>query len=220
MKILFQGDSITDGNRYKDEASRWDKNHQIGHTYVYIVTGLLGMKFPEQHYEFVNRGISGNRTVDLLSRWEKDTLSENPDVLSVLIGVNDCNYPVEGEENDVACVGYEKRYRELLTLAKANNSSLRLILLEPFGYLENWNCDADNLAVRREKMANEQRIVKTLAAEFDAVFVPLQSAFDAAKQEREASYWIWDGVHPTEAGHAIIAREFFKCTKPIFNFEL
>lgn len=220
MKILFQGDSITDGNRYKDEESRWDKNHQIGHTYVYIITGLLGMKFPERHYVFVNRGVSGNRTGDLLSRWEKDTLAEAPDILSVLVGVNDCNYPVEGEEKDIACIGYEKRYRQLLAWAKDKNPSLKPILLEPFGYLENWNCDAANLAIRSEKLKNAQRIVKALADEFNAIFVPLQAAFDAAKQEREASYWIWDGVHPTEAGHAIIAREFLKCTKAIFNFEL
>ena len=72
MKILFQGDSITDGARYKSKASEWDKNHQIGHSYVYIITGLLGMKYPEKHYEFVNRGISGNRTDALLARWQKD----------------------------------------------------------------------------------------------------------------------------------------------------
>ena len=92
MKILFQGDSITDGNRYKSQASEWDKNHQIGHSYAYIVTGILGAAFPERHYEFINRGVSGNRTENLLARWEEDALALNPDVLSILVGINDCLY--------------------------------------------------------------------------------------------------------------------------------
>ena len=88
MKILFQGDSITDGNRYKSRASEWDKNHQIGHSYAYIVTGLLGLAFPERHYEFVNRGVSGSQTENLLAALGgEDALAPDPDVLSVLVGI-------------------------------------------------------------------------------------------------------------------------------------
>ena len=75
MRILFQGDSITDGNRYKSKETEWDKNHQIGHSYAYIVTGILSAAYPERGYEFMNRGVSGDRTDQLLARWQEDALA-------------------------------------------------------------------------------------------------------------------------------------------------
>lgn len=109
MKILFQGDSITDGNRYKDKQTRWDKNHQIGHSYAFIVSGELSMLYP-MRFEFVNRGISGNRTDELIIRWDEDTIAENPDLLIVLVGTNDVNCSVENCAYDV----YGERYYEII----------------------------------------------------------------------------------------------------------
>ncbi len=188
MKILFQGDSITDGARYKSKASEWDKNHQIGHSYVYIIAGLLGMKYPERHYEFINRGISGNRAAALLERWQRDALDYDPDVLSILVGVNDCLFGNKEGVCDLSAGAYEESYRKLLTLSREKNPELK--------------------------------IVRRLAEEFDAVFVPLQEKFDEAMKVREPKYWIWDGTHPTEAGHALIAREFLKATKDVFNYTI
>ena len=217
MKILFQGDSITDGNRYKSKASEWDKNHQIGHSYVYIVTGLLGMKHPERRFEFFNRGISGNTVEALAARWQTDTLSLQPDVLSVLIGINDCLQASAHRVKDLSASAYESEYRKILTECRKQNSDIKLILMEPFAYVEQQKNNDSSVALRKAILQSEQKAVRRLAEEFHAVFIPLQEVFDEAAQCAEPAYWIWDGVHPTEAGHALIAREFLKATSEIFG---
>ena len=219
MKILFQGDSITDGNRYKSRASEWDKNHQIGHSYVYIITGLLGMQYPERKFEFINRGISGNIAGELAKRWEADALDINPDVLSILIGVNDCIRVSTHAIKDFSAAAYERNYREILRRSREKNPGLKIVLLEPFAYVETQTVENSDPEIRRVILRSEQKIVRRLAEEFNAIFVPLQEAFDEAKTLREPKYWIWDGTHPTEAGHALIAREFLKATKDIFKVE-
>ena len=218
MKILFQGDSITDGNRYKSRASEWDKNHQIGHSYVYIITGLLGMQYPERGFEFINRGISGNIAGELAKRWQADALDVDPDVLSILIGVNDCVRAAERAVKDFSAAKYEEDYRLILKQSREKNPDLKIVLLEPFAYPELQNVSSSP-EIRRVIMRSEQKIVRRLAEEFDAVFVPLQEVFDEALKLREPKYWLWDGTHPTEAGHALIAREFLKVTKHIFETE-
>ena len=220
MKILFQGDSITDGARYKSKASEWDKNHQIGHSYVYILTGLLGMNFPERHLEFVNKGISGNAVTDLFARWQTDALDIAPDVLSVLVGVNDCLRESKKTAPDLSASAYEEHYRKLLTMSREKNPDLQIILLEPFAHIEGQQNAGASETIRRAILLSEQKVVRRLSNEFDAIFVPLQAAFDEAMTLREPSYWIWDGTHPSEAGHAIIAREFLKKTKKLFDFEI
>ena len=220
MKILFQGDSITDGNRYKNKASAWDKNHQIGHSYVYLITALLGMKYPEKHYEFINRGISGNQTGALLARWQEDCLDIKPDILSILVGVNDCLFASPAGKSDISASKYEENYRRLLTLAKENDPDVQLILLEPFAHIEGQINTPISATVRAATLRSEQKIVRKLAEEFGAIFVPLQEKFDEAMKTREPSYWIWDGTHPTEAGHAIIAREWLKAAADIFEYTI
>ncbi len=220
MKILFQGDSITDGARYKSKASEWDKNHQIGHSYVYIVTGLLGMQFPERGYEFVNRGISGNAASDLLARWQTDALEIAPDVLSVLVGVNDCLRECAKIAPDFSASAYEENYRRILAMSREKNPDLKLILLEPFAHIEGQGRTPQSAIACEAVLRSEQKIVRKLAKEFGAVFVPLQAVFDEAMTVREPKYWIWDGVHPTEAGHALIAREFLKAAKDIFEYTI
>jgi lysophospholipase L1-like esterase len=218
MKILFQGDSITDGNRYKSKASEWDKNHQIGHSYVYIITGLLGMQYPERGLEFVNRGISGNTAGELEMRWQTDALDIEPDVLSVLVGVNDCVRASTHAVKDLSASQYEESYRSILRQSREKNPELKIILLEPFAYTDTQNIE--NAEIRRAILRTEQKIVRRLAEEFDAIFIPLQELFDKARTVREPSYWLWDGTHPTEAGHALIAKEFLKATKDIFQPEI
>lgn len=219
MKILFEGDSITDGNRYKSRASEWDKNHQIGHSYAYIITGLLGLMLPGRRYEFVNRAVSGSQSGELLARFEEEFVEINPDVLSILVGVNDCIFHDRAGKCDFSAGDFEKNYRGVLSLAKEKNPALKLILLEPFACIpDQENAPTSDIA-RAATLRSEQKIVRRLAEEFGAVFVPLQEAFDAAMTVREPKYWIWDGTHPTEAGHALIAREFLRHTKDIFGYE-
>lgn len=216
MRILFQGDSITDGNRYKDEESRWDKNHQIGHTYAYIVTSLFTMKYPQRGFEFINRGVSGNRTEELVLRWEKDTLMEKPDVLILLIGTNDVCCGYEGREYDEDASGYEERYRLLLTQARAQNPDLKIVIMEPFAYIDfQAPSDIASYDFKKRKMKNVQAKSRKIAKEFGAAFVPLQHIFDKTIDTPSAKYWIWDGVHPTEAGHGLIAGELCRALNKI-----
>ena len=219
MRILFQGDSITDGNRYKSKKTEWDKNHQIGHSYAYIVTGILSAAYPERGYEFMNRGVSGDRTDQLLARWQEDALALSPDVLSVLVGINDCMFQDRNGTLDPEAVAYERNYREILTLSRQQTPDLKIVLLEPFAHVAGQKNAVSPAAMRERMIRSEQRIVRQLADEFQAIFVPLQAVFDEAMTRREPSYWIWDGTHPTEAGHALIANQFLRYTRGIFGYE-
>jgi lysophospholipase L1-like esterase len=119
-RILFQGDSITDGNRGRTE----DPNRILGHGYVFIIAAQYGAAFPDLNLTFINQGISGNKVTDLEKRWQQDTIDLKPDVLSILIGVND-NGNVPPEQ-------YEQAYEKILTVAEAANPKIRLVLCEPF----------------------------------------------------------------------------------------
>lgn len=207
MKILFQGDSITDGNRYKDKASRWDKNHQIGHSWAYVVTGALTCRHPGR-YECVNRGVSGNTVRDLRARWREDALDERPDVLLLLVGVNDCSAIAAGTMTQAE---YGSTYRELLRQIREASPEGKLILLEPF-------LIADD-PTRNEILAGLRRTVREIAEETGAVFIPLQDDFERFAARDGAPLWLWDGVHPTEAGHYHIAEKVLAAGAEIFGTE-
>ncbi|HBL41127.1 MAG TPA: hypothetical protein DDY98_05995 [Ruminococcaceae bacterium] len=209
MRILFQGDSITDGNRYQDEERRWDLNHQIGHSYAFTVSGTLGARYPQANLTFINRGISGNRTQDLLKRWDTDTIAEHPDLLSLLVGVNDANgTPTPPGE-------FEKNLTELLKRTFEANPHLRVILMAPFmlnvGNYEDEN-NASVLLVKEYAAIAEQ-----VASRYDAVtLVKLQPVLDRVCALREKKYWLWDGVHPTESGHALLAKLWLDAFEKMF----
>ncbi|MCR5263458.1 MAG: SGNH/GDSL hydrolase family protein [Clostridiales bacterium] len=193
MKILFQGDSITDGGRLKDEASRWDLNHQIGHTWVYIVTGELMYRYPRR-FECVNRGLSSNTLLDLKARWQKDALDIKPDVMMILIGANDAGAIARGA---MTPDDYVRLYHELIDDLKKVSPDLGLVILEPF------TLKTDPETVR---IFDELRVLAgSVAKDYNAVFVPLQDEFRRLEAENGVGYWIWDGIHPTEAGHCMIA---------------
>ena len=202
MLILFQGDSITDGNRYKDKASAWDLNHQIGHAYPYVIAATLGARHPEKGYAFKNRGVSGDQIAQLFGRWKADTLLLRPDVLSILIGVNDQTEAGSDPER------FERVYRVLLDEALQVNPAMRFVLMEPFILpVGEW---ATDWTKKYAKMRRYQAAVARVARDYGAVFVPLQQKFLALAQAYGAPYWIWDGVHPTEAGHGVIAFEWME----------
>ena len=215
MKILFQGDSITDGGRIKNNT--WDLNHQMGHGYASIINSYLGTKYPEKNLEFVNRGISGNRISDLYGRWKEDTLAHNPDVISILIGVNDVfsqKFDGAGSEYD----RFKKIYRLLIEEAKEQNPEVKFVLLEPF--MLPVADKVDNFNEYVFFLEPLQKAVKEIAEEFNAVFVPLQEKFNEVAQKYGADYWIWDGVHPTVCGHQIIADEWIKICNNSILFDI
>jgi lysophospholipase L1-like esterase len=199
-RILFQGDSITDGNRGRSA----DPNHILGHGYAFIIAARYGAALPERNLTFMNRGISGNTVPDLNARWQKDTIDLKPDVLSILIGVNDQGHNLPIEQ-------FEPAYDQLLADARAANPDIRLVLCEPFGLpvgkkKENW--EAWN-----EGLKHRQVIVAKLAVKYHAALVRFQHVFDEAVQRAPADYWIWDGVHPTYSGHQLMADEWVKTVK-------
>ncbi|MCI3923102.1 SGNH/GDSL hydrolase family protein [Paenibacillus sp. TRM 82003] len=199
--VLFQGDSITDGGRGRSD----DPNHILGHSYAYLVAAELGESLAESGLRFYNRGISGNRVSDLYARWNEDCFALNPDLISILIGVNDA-WRIMNDEPTGVTDRFERAYRHLLTETREVLPNAGLVLMEPF--ILHTGAPAANWRAWQEKVAAYQRVVRSLAQEYDAVFVPLQSAFDEACKRADAAYWIWDGVHPTTAGHRIIAKQW------------
>jgi lysophospholipase L1-like esterase len=204
MVILFQGDSITDGNRGRNA----DPNHILGHGYQFSIGSRLGADYPEKKYIFYNRGISGNKVIDLEKRWQADTLDLKPDVLSILVGVNDSSSVVVHWEPVVTVEKYEETYNSLLELTLAKFPGILFVLCEPFilpvgKVKENWDAYHADIVQR-------QATVKKLAEKYNAVFVGFQDVFDKACDKSAADYWIWDGVHPTVAGHELMAREWLK----------
>lgn len=216
MKILFTGDSITDGNRYKKKSQEWDLNHQMGHSYAYIVNGILGSKYPQKQFVFKNRGVSGNRIIDLYARVETDLFPLNPDVLSILVGVNDGpidknNYePTKQDKYDVI-------YRMMLDDIKDKLPDCKIVLMEPFVCNAGRLREENEYNLWRECVESYASSVKKISQDYDTVFVPLQDKFDEKCQEYNDEYWSWDGIHPTENGHGLIAQEWIKATKELLG---
>jgi len=211
LKILFQGDSITDGNRTRNN----DWNHLMGHGYQYIISSKLWFEQPERKFHFINRGVSGHKVPDLAARWQTDTLDIDPDVLSILIGINDANEAVKDNPH-YTTESYKEGYRDLLIRTKKDNSNIKFVICEPFllpvGTIKDkWNRWHEEVSAR-------QVVTKAIAQEFDAVFVPFQSAFDEALKKAPADYWIWDGIHPMPAGHELMSREWLKAVKKAKSF--
>jgi lysophospholipase L1-like esterase len=201
--ILFQGDSITDGNRGRNN----DWNHVMGHGYQYIISSKLWYDYPKKGFHFFNRGISGNKVTDLAARWQNDTIELKPDVLSILVGINDISAFINGDKNfDEA--HYQSGLVSLLQQTKAALPNVQLVLCEPFvlpvGKIK------DKWEDYNREIKKRQRVVKKISSDFNASFVPFQAAFDKALQRAPAEYWIWDGVHPMPAGHELMAREWLR----------
>lgn len=196
--ILFQGDSITDTHRNR-EITTPNQGHALGVGYVNQIASTLLRRNPTTNYAFYNRGISGNRIVDLYARWRIDAINLRPDVISILIGVNDTWHGF-GSNNGVEVERYAQIYRMLLDYTRQQLPQTSLILCEPFvlpcGVVQpTW----------QEEMDQRRAVVKSLATEFDACFVPFQSHLDSVANTPSPDYWLWDGVHPTPAGHRLMA---------------
>ena len=203
--ILFQGDSITDACRSRDD------DLYLGHGYATMVKGEIGLDYPNQ-YNFLNRGISGNRIVDLYSRIKYDIINLKPDVMSILIGINDVWHEINFE-NGVEAEKFFKIYDMLIEEIKEALPDIKIMLLEPF-VLKAKATEAawDTFKSETEKRAEK---VRELSEKHNLVFVPLQEKFDEAAKKAPNDYWLYDGVHPTASGHEIIKREWVKAFKSL-----
>jgi lysophospholipase L1-like esterase len=195
--IVFQGDSITEGGRQPGN----DLNHTMGQDYDYIVAAQVGAEYPERNLTFLNRGISGNTVTDLAARWQADVIELKPDLLSILVGVNDTFYG-KGETLEA----YAQTYERLIQETQAKLPHTRIILGQPF-LLPVGNYKADYPA-KLAQVKQRQAVVEQLAAKYHLPLIRYQEAFDAACGKAPADRWSWDGVHPTYAGHGLMAREW------------
>ncbi len=199
-KILFQGDSITDAGRDKQE------HYHRGFGYATLVAASLGMDRPNE-FEFINRGISGNRVIDLLARVKADVINLTPDYMSILIGVNDVWHELTGE-NGVDAEKYEMYYDLLIKQIKEVLPNTKIMILEPFvlrgaGTKDDWT-------EFRSEVEKRAEAAKRIAEKYNLVFVPLMEKFDKAQELAPTEYWLLDGVHPSAMGYEIIKREWLK----------
>lgn len=202
--ILFQGDSITDAGRDKAREGNANDSSAFGKGYVYLIAAQLLADRAADDLKIYNRGISGNKVYQLAERWDKDCLQLKPDVLSILIGVNDIWHTLNGNY-DGTVEKYKQDYKALLTRTRRELPDLKLVICEPFvlrcgAVNEKWFPEFDNYRAAARQMAQE----------FNALFVPFQSTFDGASRLAPASHWAADGVHPTMAGASLMARTWLK----------
>ncbi len=220
-KVLFIGDSITDagwgrsGGSSKPTSERdlKDLNHIYGHGFMFLCAAHYQGEYPAEDHEFFNRGISGDTLEGLENRWQSDAIDLQPDVLSLLIGTNDVGHFLKKGNGDFDFVQWEQRYRKLLDASLAANPQLKLVICAPF---------VANTGSMRRKARYEERealikecvkVVKRIAKDYNAVYLPFDELFAkliAKTPETQSTYWIWDGVHPTAAGHQRMAKMWIK----------
>jgi lysophospholipase L1-like esterase len=199
--VVFQGDSITDGGRNR-EILEPNNEAAFGSSYAAVLMRDIRAAHPDVPWRFYNRGISGNKLPELQARWATDTLALRPDILSILAGVNDYwhkrSFGYAGTTAD-----YERQYTTLLAETRAALPNVTLVVLEPF-VLRTGAVDASWFPEFDERRAAAARVASAAGARF----VPLQSVFDARAAETGPAAWAKDGVHPTPAGHALIAQQW------------
>lgn len=198
--VLFQGDSITD--TYRTDSA--DPAASLGEGYPAKIAAKIAEKHADLGIKIINRGISGNRTWDLVGRWDKDCIDLKPDYISLLIGVNDTwrGY----DQGDITTAEqYETNMRKLLDRIK-NETSAEIILLNP--YILDVMPDK---AEMHPDLVGKQEVVYKLIKEYDVTFIDLQKIFDEMVAGGTlAENLSADGVHPTDYGHEVIAELWLK----------
>jgi lysophospholipase L1-like esterase len=207
--LVFQGDSITDASRDRNQSTH------LGLGYVSIIATQLMTQHPELDLNYVNRGVSGDRSKDLVSDWKERCLDLEPELFSLYIGVNNTWRRYDQNESTTEEV-FAEELRFLLdsTFKHSSVTPETSILIEPFvldepaGSKGHW---------REEDLDAKAATVKSLAQEYGTAFLPLQSIFDQALALAPAAFWAQDGVHPTPAGHYLIAQEWLNIMKPVLE---
>jgi len=200
--VLFQGDSITDAGRDPNDPQ------DLGRGYAMIAAGMFSAIHPEKNVSFLNRGIGGNRVQDLRERWDEDCIDLKPDCVSILIGIND-TWRRYDKDDPTDAGAFEEAYLDILTRTR-DELTCPLILCEPFLL----PTPPDRLRWR-EDLDPKIDVVRKLAREFAAAYVPLDGIFAAISMRRDPSFWAPDGVHPSVAGHALIARSWLQAVGAI-----
>ena len=198
-RLVFQGDSITDMKWGRNEK---DRNHYLGHSYVFLIASRLFVDMPDAQLDFYNRGYSGHTVGALKKRWERDTIKMKPDLLSILVGVNDVrSFNLKQWTDD---------YRYLLESSRKANPKLKIVLLDPFVLKSGRLKDEKSWKHYRGIIEQQIPVVHNFVKEFDTAHVKTQEIFDQAAKDVSPEHWIWDGVHPLPGGHELIARHWIK----------
>lgn len=206
--ILFQGDSITDAGRSRDAAKSTTPNNQpgLGNGYAWLAAAGLLVERPTDHLKFLNRGISGHKVFQLAERWQGDCLDLQPDLLSILIGVNDIWHSLDPKLGYKGTVEiYERDYHALIERTLKALPKIKLIICEPFvlrcgAVKDNWFPQFDEYRAAAKRVARQA----------NATFVPFQTMFDFAVRFAPPEHWAGDGVHPSAAGAALMAHFWIK----------
>lgn len=195
MKILFSGDSITDAGRNREDPN------SLGAGYPLLAGARLGADAPGK-YVCRNTGVSGDRSVDIYARIKRDCWNIRPDVLSLLVGINDVWHEIDWQ-NGVDADRFYRVCRMMVEDTRAQLPEIQIILMEPFvlpgtSTSANWRTFAREVPLRAKAL-------REIAGEFHTSLLPLQGILDDACKKCPPEYWLIDGVHPTPAGHQLIA---------------
>ena len=214
-RVLYIGDSITDGGwgrsggsaKASKDRNHTDLNHVYGHSYMMLCAAYYQSQWPDDDWQFWNRGISGNTLYEMADRWQEDALDLQPDVISILIGTNEAGKSISAVEKsgrkatveDFDYATWEQTYRHLLDTTRQVLPNVQLVLCTPF------HTPARG-AVKCAVIDSLCSIVRQMAKDYKAVLVPFDSMFkELQKNQPNPKYWIWDGIHPTAAGHLRMA---------------
>ncbi len=200
--ILFQGDSITDAGRSREKAGVPNEQPGLGKGYAWMAAADILVSQPD--VKIFNRGISGNKVFQLAERWQADCLDIKPNILSVLIGVNDIWHTLNGNYKGTVEI-YEKDYKALLERTKKALPEVKLVVCEPFvlrcgAVTDKWFPEFDGYRAAARRVADD----------FQAVFVPFQAMFDEAVKYAPPEHWAGDGVHPSANGAALMAHTWVR----------
>jgi lysophospholipase L1-like esterase len=202
--ILFQGDSITDAGRSREQADQPNNQKALGNGYAWLAASKLLIDHPSDNLKVFNRGISGHKVPQLAERWQKDCIDLKPDVLSILIGVNDIWHKLNGNYEGTAA-SYERDYLALVERTLKALPDVKLIICEPFvlrcgAVKDNWFPEFDLYRASAKKVAET----------YHAAFVPFQTMFDEAVKLAPPEHWAQDGVHPSTSGASLMAHHWLK----------
>lgn len=198
--VLFQGDSITDAGRSRETAGEANLQSALGQGYAGMAAAALLTGQAQEQLRIFNRGISGHKVFQLADRWEQDCLAMKPDVLSILIGVNDI-WHSRGDSYDGTVEVYERDFDALVARTRAALPDLKIVICEPFvlrcGAIDDsWFPEFDYYRAAARRVADK----------YQTAWVPFQSMFDEAIRFAPPEHWASDGVHPTAHGAALMAQ--------------
>ena len=208
MKLLFFGDSLTEMHRNYDTSI--DNFTSYGTGYVFVIAAQLMHEKPG-YYKVLNRGIGGNKVTDLYARYQKEVIKENPDVLTILIGVNDVWHEIY-HHNGTPIDVFESKYLEMVEDIKNKLPDTKIILMEPFFT----HGEATNERFSEfEKVLEYAKTVKQIAKQTNSIFIPLQQDFNEIVNNGENSQILYDGVHTNPGGAHLIANKWIKTFKQL-----